>query len=102
MWASGSRVVVAVVVLVVVVLVVLVLVRSVFGSSVGPSAAPDASFCFWSCSFCRLRCFLRNLARRFLNQTFQTDQERPVCESRSQVDANNFKPCWMLHEGALS
>lgn len=29
----------------------------------------SASFCFWSCSFCRLRCFLRNFARLFLNQT---------------------------------
>lgn len=61
MWASGSGVVG----------VVLVLVRSVLESSVEPSAAPAASFCFWSCSFCRLRCFLRNLARRFLNQTWQ-------------------------------
>lgn len=30
----------------------------------------EASFCFWSCSFCRLRCFLRNFARRFLNHTW--------------------------------
>ena len=42
----------------------------------GPSSfslppSPDASFCFWSCSFWRLRCFLRNLALRFLNQTCQ-------------------------------
>lgn len=44
---------------------------SALASSVDPSAAADASFCFWSCSFWRLRCFLRNFARRFLNQTCQ-------------------------------
>lgn len=49
--------------------VVVVVVRSVLESSVEPSAAAVASFCFWSCSFWRLRCFLRNLARRFLNHT---------------------------------
>lgn len=29
----------------------------------------ETSFCFCSCSFWRLRCFLRNFARRFLNHT---------------------------------
>lgn len=57
------------------VVLVVVALRSVLESSAELSAAPDASFCFWSCSFCRLRCFLRNLARRFLNQTWQTDAQ---------------------------
>ncbi len=39
-------------------------------SSFSLPPSPDASFCFWSCSFWRLRCFLRNLALRFLNQTW--------------------------------
>lgn len=38
-------------------------------SSFSLPPSPGASFCFWSCSFWRLRCFLRNLALRFLNQT---------------------------------
>lgn len=67
--ASGSRVVV----------VVVVVVRSGLESSEEPSAAPDASFCFWSCSFCRLRCFLRNLARRFLNQTWKVGGQTDEC-----------------------
>lgn len=37
--------------------------------SVSWCPSDSASFCFWSCSFCRLRCFLRNFARLFLNQT---------------------------------
>lgn len=53
---------------------VVAVVRSFLESSVAPSAAPWVSFCFWSCSFCKLRCFLRNLARRFLNQTWQVEK----------------------------
>lgn len=41
----------------------------VVGASSSSPPSRLASFCFWSCSFCRLRCFLRNLARRFLNHT---------------------------------
>lgn len=52
---------------------------SALESSAGePSAAPAASFCFWSCSFCRLLCFLRNLARRFLNHTWQAGLENEL------------------------
>lgn len=57
-----------------VVVVVGVFVRSVLESSGESSPAPDASFCFCSCSFWRLRCFLRNLALRFLNHTWQVDE----------------------------
>lgn len=47
------------------------------GSSVFPSLwLPSQSFCFCSCSFCRLRCFLRNLALRFLNQTFSATNSK--------------------------
>lgn len=40
-------------------------------SSFSLPPSPDTSFCFWSCSFWRLRCFLRNFALRFLNQTWR-------------------------------
>lgn len=45
-------------------------------SSFSLPPSPDASFCFWSCSFWRLRCFLRNLALRFLNQTWWREERR--------------------------
>lgn len=59
-----------------------------FPSSAWPS--PDASFCFCSCSFCRLRCFFRNLARRFLNHTCRGRDRVMICYGRGDSHNTSF------------
>lgn len=73
-------------------------------SSFSLPPSPDASFCFWSCSFWRLRCFLRNLARRFLNQTWWRSGKRWLRGRTSRKDVEQWakKNCTSTHWWLIS
>lgn len=62
----------------------------------------EASFCFWSCSFCRLRCFLRNFARRFLNHTwFQKKNAFRLKQAETFRKPRLFLIVWFLNPRML-